>query len=272
MARLLSVTLVKRFSGTEDNTAEQAVIQATGLTTGYRNRPIVTDLDLSIGPGATALVGPNGAGKTTLLNVLATVRRPEQGSLRILGCDARSSRQRREVRRRLGFLPQSFGYYPSFSGRDFVEYNAWLKRVPKDSTAALALRAIEAVGLTEEASRPLRAYSGGMLRRAGIAAAMVHQPELLILDEPAAGLDPQQRIELRGLIRGLAQTRCVLISTHLVEDVRTSCQQVIVLNRGDIAFSGSPTALEALATQQAPGDSALERGYSVALARHAVLK
>ncbi|WP_430782853.1 ATP-binding cassette domain-containing protein [Actinoplanes sp. G11-F43] len=230
----------------------------------------VDGLDLSLGPGVHGLLGPNGAGKTTLMRALSTVVKPAGGTLRLLGADVTDRRGLRGLRSRLGYLPQDFGYYPRFTVRDYVEYMAWLREMPKPSIPMAAQRAIDRVGLTDRADSRLKALSGGMLRRAGIAQAIVNDPALLLLDEPTVGLDPEQRVEFRNLLRELGSDSCVLVSTHLVEDVVAACSDVVVMDKGTLVFQGLPTDIVRLGETDPDGigDSPAERGYSVLLKRH----
>jgi ABC-2 type transport system ATP-binding protein len=224
-------------------------------------------MDLEVANGVTGLLGPNGAGKTTLLQTLSTISPPQQGSLHLFGEEIRSDRDARRARRRIGYLPQDFGYYPSFSIIDFVTYCAWLREVPNRRVDEATKKAIAAVGLADRASQKMKSLSGGMLRRAGIAAAVVGSPSLILLDEPTVGLDPAQRLDFRNLIRSIAdQGVAVLLSTHLVEDVGAACDAVLVLKDGKIIYSGSPKELAVSASMGAPGDSPLERGYMTVLA------
>lgn len=245
---------------------EQAVV-GLQLTQGYKATEVIHELDIEVGHGVTGLLGPNGAGKTTLLRTLCTLQRLRGGSLTVLGLNSARHPDARLIRARIGYLPQSFGYYPSFSVRDFVEYAAWLKKVPRDSVRDKAAAAIAAVGLSDRAGAQLRSLSGGMLRRAGIAHAIVHDPGLLILDEPTVGLDPEQRIELRSLVRSIGRDASVILSTHLVEDVRAVADQVLVLDQGRLVFDGTPAGLEASDAGDAEGDSPIERGYRSVLNR-----
>src|SRR5262249_8745522 len=160
---------------------------------------------------------------------------------------------------------QQFGFYPRFTVREFVEYMAWLKEMPRTAIPDAVQRAIDRVGLTGKADVRMKALSGGMLRRAGIAQAIVNDPELPLLDEPTVGLDPEQRLYFRGLLRGLGTDSCVLVSTHLVEDVVAACTGVILMNEGRILFQGTPDALIARGGQGDAGDSPAERGYSALL-------
>ncbi|MEU4475335.1 ATP-binding cassette domain-containing protein [Micromonospora sp. NPDC023888] len=220
------------------------------------------------GPGVFGLLGPNGAGKTSLLRMMATVISPTSGRIRLLGRDPGQYGQRREIRRRLGYVPQHLGYYPRFTVVEFVEYFALLKEMPPTRVHHAVAAAVERVGLGDKATAKLRTLSGGMLRRVGIAQAIVNDPELLLLDEPTAGLDPEQRVAFRALLRDLGQRATVMVSTHLVEDVGAACTEVALMDRGKIVFQGTPEELAARAEgTTAAGDAPLERGYSAVLAQ-----
>jgi ABC-2 type transport system ATP-binding protein len=247
---------------------EAWLVEATGLRVKAGSRLAVDGLDLTLGRGVHGLLGPNGAGKTTLMRALATVIRPKDGRLRLLGHDITQRRALRASRARLGYLPQQFGFYPKFTVRDYVEYMAWLREMPATAVPAATQRAIDRVGLTDRADSRLRSLSGGMLRRAGIAQAIVNEPDLLLLDEPTAGLDPGQRVEFRELLRDLGEASCVLVSTHLVEDVATACTNVLLIDQGRLVFRGLPEDLARLGANDGAGDSATERGYSVLLRDH----
>ncbi|GAA1623890.1 ATP-binding cassette domain-containing protein [Actinoplanes couchii] len=262
MVRSLSETELKPV------TWEYAV-QAKGLRVKAGRHLAVTGLDLSIGVGVHGLLGPNGAGKTTLMRALATVLSPESGTLELLGRPVQErGADLRGVRRGTGYLPQEFGYYPKFTVREFVEYVAWLKEMPALAVPVAAERAIARVGLADRADRKLKELSGGMLRRAGVAQAIVNTPDLLLLDEPTVGLDPEQRLAFRELLRDLGADTCVLVSTHLVEDVVASCTDVVVVHTGRVVWQGTPGQLAERGGTGDPGDSAAERGYS-ALVRQA---
>ena len=243
-------------------------VEATGLRVKAGSRFAVDGLDLTLGAGVHGLLGPNGAGKTTLMRALSTVIKPKDGRLRLLGRDATDRRSLRSLRSRLGYLPQHFGFYPKFTVRDYVEYMAWLREMPAAAVPAATQRAIDRVGLTDRAGSRLKSLSGGMLRRAGIAQAIVNEPDLLLLDEPTAGLDPGQRVEFRELLRILGETSCVVVSTHLVEDVVAACGNVVLIDRGRLVFRGVPGDLARLGASHGVGDSAAERGYSVLLRDH----
>ena len=241
-------------------------VEVRGLVRTFRRTRAVAGVDLSIGPGVFGLLGPNGAGKTTLLRTLATVSRPDSGAVTLLGRDPADHRQRREIRRRLGYLPQTLSYYPAFTVDEFVEYFALLKEMPREQVPGAVTRAIDRVGLAGRARSRLRTLSGGMLRRAGIAQAIVNDPQLLLLDEPTAGLDPEQRVEFRALLREIGTRSTVVVSTHLVEDVGAACTQVALMLAGRVVFTGTPGELVARGVGHGAGDAPLERGYSAILA------
>ncbi|MEU4242392.1 ABC transporter ATP-binding protein [Actinoplanes sp. NPDC026619] len=228
----------------------------------------VDGLDLTLGTGVHGLLGPNGAGKTTLMRALATVVRPAGGRLTVLGEAVDGRADLRLVRRGLGYLPQQFGFYPRFTVREFVEYLAWLKEMPKATVPGAVQRAIDRVGLTDRAGARMKTLSGGMLRRAGIAQAIVNDPAVLLLDEPTVGLDPEQRLDFRELLRDVGVDSCVLVSTHLVEDVVAACTDVIVMNEGRLVHQGAVDELIAQGGDGDAGDSPAERGYSALLRRH----
>ena len=222
-------------------------VRVEGLCKRYGRTTALDDLSLDLGPGVTGLLGPNGAGKTTLLRILATVLTPDSGSVRVLGRDPGKADERLELRRRLGYLPQDVGAYPGFSVREFVDYIAVLKEhTDRGARRAEVDRVLELVDLTAKAYDKTRSLSGGMKRRLGLASAFLGDPELLILDEPAVGLDPQQRLRFRELV-SKDPNRCVLLSTHQTEDVAALCREVVVLDAGRVLFRGSPQDLAASA-------------------------
>ena len=218
-------------------------VELTDLTRRFGRTQAVAGVSLTGGPGVFGLLGPNGAGKTSLLRMMATVLPPTSGRMRLLGRDPGGYGPRREIRRRLGYLPQNLGYYPGFTVAEFVEYFALLKDMPASQVPRAVATAVERVGLGDRARAKLRTLSGGMLRRAGIAQAIVNEPELLLLDEPTAGLDPEQRLEFRALMRNMGQRATVIVSTHLVEDVGAACTEVALMDMGKIVFHGTPADL-----------------------------
>lgn len=241
-------------------------IELADLTRRFGRNQAVAGVDLEAGPGVFGLLGPNGAGKTTLLRMMATVIPPTSGTLRLLARDPGAFDERREIRRRLGYLPQNLGYYPGFTVVEFVEYFALLKDMPPMRVPRAVATAVERVDLGDKARVKLRTLSGGMLRRVGIAQAIVNDPELLLLDEPTAGLDPEQRVSFRELLRDMGHRATVVVSTHLVEDVGAACNEVALMDRGKLVFLGTPEELRDRGESNGVGDSLLERGYSAVLA------
>jgi len=240
-------------------------VTLTDVHRSFGKNKAVDGVSLELGPGVFGLLGPNGAGKTSLLRVLATVLPPSSGEIALLGRDPRMSAARRDIRRRLGYLPQNLGYYPSFTVVEFIEYFALLKEMPTSAVPKAVAAAVERVDLGPKAKAKLRTLSGGMLRRVGIAQAIVNNPDLLLLDEPTAGLDPEQRVQFRSLMRSLGENATVIASTHLVEDVGAACSEVALMSAGKIVFRGTPGELTARGEGHSVGDAPLERGYSAVL-------
>lgn len=202
-------------------------------------------VSLRIGSGMFGLLGPNGAGKTTLMKILTTLLRPTAGRVMI---DGRSVEAHPDyVRQRLGYLPQEFGFYKSLNAYDLLDYIATMKNIPRAQRRQQVERVLEQVNLTKDAKRRVGGYSGGMKQRLGIAQALLGDPELLVVDEPTAGLDPEERIRFRNLLARISGQRVVILSTHIVADIEASCTQVAVLNRGRVAFDGTPDELVAQA-------------------------
>ena len=211
------------------------------LTKVYRGKvEALRGVDLEIGAGMFGLLGPNGAGKTTLMRILAGILSPTSGSVTVGGHDMRTEGGRKEVKRILGYLPQELGLYPDLSAREFLDYIAILKGL--DNGPARRQRVgelLEMVSLADVANRKLKTFSGGMKRRIGIAQALLNDPQLLIVDEPTAGLDPEERIRFRNLLADLGGNRIVLLSTHIVEDIGQTCQRLAVLRDGEVVFQGA---------------------------------
>jgi ABC-2 type transport system ATP-binding protein len=224
-------------------------VSAQGITKRFGSTVALAGVDLSLGHGVTGLLGPNGAGKTTLLRIVATVLAPDAGRIEVLGHDPASAEGRLAIRRRLGYLPQEPGYHQSFSAFDFVDYVAILKEwADRRSRHDEVRRVLSLVGLEPVMHKKIRRLSGGMRRRVGIAQAMLGSPELLVLDEPTAGLDPEQRLRFRELLTSQAPRTTVLLSTHQTDDVAALCQRVVVLLSGAVRFEGTPAQLAQLAT------------------------
>ncbi len=225
-----------------------ATIRVDGVSKRYRSTRVLDGLDLVIEPGVTGLLGPNGAGKTTLLRILATVMAPDSGRLELLGRDPGRESDRTEIRRRLGYVPQETGIHDDFTAFEFVDYLAILKELD-DRTARHdeVRRVLEVVGLSDVRHKKLRRLSGGMRRRVVIAQALLDRPELLVLDEPTVGLDPEQRLRFREMLSSVGPGATVVLSTHQTTDISALCQRVVVLGAGQVHFDGTPAELTSLA-------------------------
>ena len=211
---------------------------------GARAVTALDRVDLQVDAGMFGLLGPNGAGKTTLMRILAGIVNPSRGSVSVEGNDVSTEPGKYAIKTMLGYLPQELGLYPELTARQFVDYMAILKGMsdPADRRAQVN-RVIEMVGLKEAADRKLKGFSGGMKRRVGIAQALVNDPRIVIVDEPTAGLDPEERIRFRNLLVDLAAERVVILSTHIVEDIGQTCRDLAVLASGHLLFRGSPAQL-----------------------------
>jgi ABC-2 type transport system ATP-binding protein len=221
-----------------------------GVTKAFRRRAAVAGADFTAGRGVTGLLGPNGAGKTTLLRMMATVLAPDGGRLRLLGHDPATASGRLAIRRRLGYLPQEPGFHRGMTVFEFVDYVAILKELTdRRARHDEVRRVIDLVGLAPVSAKRIRAVSGGMRRRVALAQALLGDPDLVILDEPTAGLDPELRLRFREIVSKLGEERTIVLSTHQTEDVAAVCHQVVVLDRGRSVFAGTPAAL----TEQAAG-------------------
>ncbi|WP_052852761.1 ATP-binding cassette domain-containing protein [Streptomyces avicenniae] len=211
----------------------------------YRGgRNAVSGMTLRLGPGLLGLLGPNGAGKSSLMRMCATVTRPSSGSLLFEGQDAVAHPQ--PLRRALGYLPQDFGVHPHLTALEFLSYLAAAKGISARSARARITELLETVNLTGAARRPLGSYSGGMLRRVGIAQSLLGDPQVLIVDEPTAGLDPEERVRFRNLLGDLAADRTVMLSTHIVSDVESVASDIVLMVGGRSVLRGSPDELSAV--------------------------
>jgi ABC-2 type transport system ATP-binding protein len=196
---------------------------------------------MTLGPGVLGLLGPNGAGKSTLMRILATVTRASGGRVLWNGTDIAKNPD--AVRSVLGYLPQDFGVYPNLSAIEFLEYLAAVKGLTAESAKKRIAELLEVVNLTEVARRPLGGYSGGMKQRVGIAQALLNDPQLLIVDEPTAGLDPEERVRFRNLLSELSGERIVILSTHIVSDVEAVATEIALISQGSLVTHGAPEQL-----------------------------
>jgi len=199
------------------------------------------DFSLTLKPGVLALLGPNGAGKSTLMRILATITRPTEGRVTWNGADIVRSPD--AIRTVLGYLPQDFGIYPNLNAVEFLEYIAALKGLGGRAARKRIQELLQVLNLFDIRKRPLGGYSGGMKQRIGIAQALLNDPQLLIVDEPTAGLDPEERVRFRNLLSDLAGERIVILSTHIVSDAEATATEIAVINQGHLLTFAAPEAL-----------------------------
>jgi ABC-type multidrug transport system ATPase subunit len=217
------------------------MLDIRGLTKRYSDVLALEDFTLSAGAGVLGLLGPNGAGKTTLMSILATVTRPSAGTFLWNGVDG--VRQPLTVRRVLGYLPQDFGVYERLTAREFLRYLGRLKGLGERDLGRRVEAVLELVNLHGAAGRRLGSFSGGMRQRVGIAQALLGDPQLLIVDEPTVGLDPEERVRFRNLLSEIAHGRLVILSTHIVSDVEAVASQIAVLRHGRLVALATPEEL-----------------------------
>lgn len=248
-------------------------LQLDHLTKCYQDFAAVKDVTLTLGGGVYGLLGANGAGKTTLMRMLCGILEPTKGTVRCGGADI--ARLGEEYRAMLGYLPQDFGCYPDFTGAEFLRYIAALKGLTRAETDRRTAELLDQVGLGDAGRKKLRAYSGGMRQRLGIAQAMLNDPQILILDEPTAGLDPRERVRFRNLIADYAKGRTVLLSTHIVSDVEAIADEILLMKQGRIEEQGTVPQLAENARGKvwtlhtdAATAAKLEAVYTVANLRH----
>jgi ABC-2 type transport system ATP-binding protein len=225
-----------------------AAIELAAASRWYGNVVAVNDVSFRLDGGVTGLLGPNGAGKSTILHMIAGFLAPSSGSVTVAGQPAR---RRPEVYRRIGLVPEREAVYPFLSARQFVRANALLQGLPAAQAEAATADAIAQVELQEAQDRPIGTYSKGMRQRAKVAAALVHEPPILLLDEPFNGMDPRQRLHMMGLLRQLAaQGRTILFSSHILEEVERVAERVLVIVAGRLAASGDFREIRRLMTDR----------------------
>ncbi len=216
-------------------------LKIENLTKTFQGAEAVSHVSYTMGKGVYGLLGVNGAGKTTLMRMLCTLLEPTEGTICLNGEDI--FRMGAKYRKILGYLPQEFGYYPDFTVKDYLLYIASIKGVHRAAAVKRVGELIDQVGLTKVQNRKMKKLSGGMKRRAGIAQAMLNHPSILILDEPTAGLDPNERIRFRNLLSEFAQDRLVLLSTHIVSDIESVANEILFMKEGMLLHSGTPEAV-----------------------------
>lgn len=214
------------------------VIQTLDLTKKYNPKAAALNhVSLNIDTGIFGLLGKNGSGKTTLMRILTTLLTPTNGTVSILGMEATKANQE-EIKRSIGYLPQEFGFYKDFTVYEIMQYMCLLRGTEKSAQKTMIQNALEKVNLTGHSKKKYKQLSGGMKRRVGLAQAIMHSPPILIVDEPTAGVDPEERINIRKLLSTYAENHAVLFSTHIVEDIEYTCNQLAVLDGGNLLFTG----------------------------------
>lgn len=208
------------------------------VTHQYKNFVALKNINVEFTPGIYGLLGPNGAGKSTFMRILVDVLAPTSGMVTYNGRNI--SVLKIHYRDILGYLPQDFNGYPHFTAYQFLLYVANLKGISKDFAKQRVNELIQLVGLNESKHKKLKGFSGGMKRRVGIAQALINDPHVLILDEPTAGLDPSERIRLRGILSKMAQNKIIILSTHIVSDIESVADQVLLLRKGELIEHATP--------------------------------
>jgi len=222
-------------------TSNSLTIETRNLSKAYKGVQALKDFSLKLTPGILGLLGPNGAGKSTLMRMLATITKPTEGTILWNGQDAVKDPE--AIRSVLGYLPQDFGVYPNLSAQEFLEYMAAIKGMSGKKARRKISELLDLVNLRDAARRPLGGYSGGMRQRVGIAQALLNDPQLLIVDEPTVGLDPEERVRFRNLLSDLAGERIIILSTHIVSDVEATATDIAIIHKGHLKARAFPEQL-----------------------------
>jgi ABC-type multidrug transport system ATPase subunit len=223
------------------NTSTALVLETHDLNKAYKSVQALQDFNLTLTPGILGLLGPNGAGKSTLMRMLATITKPTEGTILWNGQDV--VKEPEALRSVLGYLPQDFGVYPNLSAQEFLEYMAAIKGMSGEKVRRKISDLLDLVNLRDAARRPLGGYSGGMRQRVGIAQALLNDPQLLIVDEPTVGLDPEERARFRNLLADLGGERIVILSTHIVSDVESTATDIAIIHKGHLKARAYPEQL-----------------------------
>lgn len=211
-------------------------IKITGLSKNFGSKQALKNINLDIQSGMFGLLGPNGAGKTTLMKTIATLLKKKSGEVLVCGVPVEKCS---EIRGLIGYLPQDFSMYGNMNAYEALDYLATLSGMSKSERKKKVPEMLEKVNLLEQKKTKVKAMSGGMKRRLGIAQSLIHNPKVIIVDEPTAGLDPEERVRFRNLLCEIAKDRIVLLSTHIVGDIEATCEEIAVLNQGEIVFRGT---------------------------------
>lgn len=210
-------------------------IKITGLTKRFGSKTALDNIDLDIPQGMFGLLGPNGAGKTTLMKIISTLLKKNDGDVSVCGIPVENTR---DVRKIIGYLPQDFSMYANMTAYDALDYLATLSGMNKTDRRIKVPETLEKVNLLDQKKTRVKSMSGGMQRRLGIAQAIIHDPRVIIVDEPTAGLDPEERVRFRNMLCEIARDRVVLLSTHIVGDIEATCEEIAILDHGHIIFRG----------------------------------
>ncbi|MDQ1143868.1 ABC-2 type transport system ATP-binding protein [Bacillus sp. SORGH_AS 510] len=216
-------------------------LQIKNISKQFSNKIAVRDLTIDLSPGIYGLLGPNGAGKSTFFKMLSTIERPSKGEIFWKGKNIVKNPD--TLRKELGYLPQDFGVYPNMNALEFLDYMAALKRLPKNLARKRIDELLEALHLSPYRKRLLGTYSGGMKQRVGIAQALLNDPELLIVDEPTVGLDPEERMRFQNLLSTLSSKSVIILSTHIVSDVEAIASNILIMNHGELLIQANPQKL-----------------------------
>ena len=216
-------------------------LELDNITKNYKDKRALYNVNYIFHEGVYGLLGANGAGKSTLMRIICGIMKSTIGEVKVNGTNIMKLDEK--YRDLLGYLPQDFGYYPSFTANEFMMYMASLKRLSNNYSKKKISELLHIVGLDEVKNKKIKTFSGGMKQRLGIAQAVLNDPQILILDEPTSGLDPKERIHFRNLISGFAKDKIVLLSTHIVSDIESIADQIIVLKKGEIVVNGTPNVL-----------------------------
>lgn len=211
-------------------------IKITDLSKNFGSKQVLKNISLDINQGMFGLLGPNGAGKTTLMKIISTLLKKSSGEVIVCGIPVEKSS---EIRGLIGYLPQDFSMYGNMNAYEALDYLATLSGMKKSERKTKVPELLEKVNLLEQQKTKVKAMSGGMKRRLGIAQSMIHDPKVIIVDEPTAGLDPEERVRFRNLLCEIAKDRIVLLSTHIVGDIEATCEEIAILNQGEIVFRGT---------------------------------
>lgn len=215
-------------------------IEIKDLSKNFGRKQALSHVNLEIGQGMFGLLGPNGAGKTTLMKIITTLTKKSSGEVKLCGIPVEECGK---IRKMIGYLPQDFSMYGNMGAYEALDYLAVLSGMNKKERAERVTEMLEKVNLGEQRKTKVKAMSGGMKRRLGIAQAMIHNPKIIVVDEPTAGLDPEERVRFRNLLCEIARERIVILSTHIVGDIEATCENIAVLDKGEILFQGTVAQL-----------------------------